>query len=197
MRLKHELQGKSVLGLEQVKTKKNIATTRSFATNLKTLSELEERVSTFACSCSEKLRKQQSHCNALMVFVNTNKHKKTLAQYNRSIVVKLPYSSNSDITLSKYAIRALEQIFVEGYQYKKAGVIVLDFVPEHNMQQNLFDNEDPRHSSLMQVMDTMNSKLGSRKIKLANQNIQKTWIMRQERLSKRYTTDWNELLEVQ
>ena len=49
----------------------------------------------------------------------------------------------------------------------------------------------------MKAIDNINSQLGTKKIKLGNQNIQKTWVMRQERLSNRYTTNWNELLEVQ
>lgn len=196
LRLKHELEGKSTLQLDAVKTKKNIATTRSFAKNLLALQDLEERVSTFACSCAEKLRKQKSACNALMVFIHTNRHKKEQPQYSRNIVLKLPFASNSDITISQYANQALRAIYREGYAYKKAGVIVLGIVPQHTIQHNLFENENPKHHQLMKTIDKMNSKIGYKKIKLANQNIQKTWIMRQEKLSKRYTTDWNELLEV-
>lgn len=197
LRLKRELEGKPTLQLEEVKTKKNIATTRSFAKNLRQLNDLKERVSTFACSCAEKLRAQQSSCNAIMVFVQTNRHKKDQAQYNRSISIKLPFASNSDITISQYANKALEAIYKEGYAYKKAGVLVMGIVPQNTIQQNLFENENPKHLALMKTVDDLNRKLGTKKIKLANQNIKKTWIMKQEKLSKKYTTDWNELLEVQ
>ena len=197
LRLKHELEGKPTLQLEEIKTKKNIATTRSFANNLTELDDLKERVSTFATSCALKLRKQKSACNALMVFIHTNRHKKDQAQYSRNIVVKLPFASNSDITLSQYANKALLTIFKKGYAYKKAGVIVMGIVPENTIQHNLFENENPKHQELMRTVDKLNSRIGYNKVKLANQNIQKTWIMKQEKLSKRYTTDWNELLEVQ
>ena len=197
LRLKHELEGKPTLQLEPIKTKKNIATTRSFAKNLSELDDLRERVSTFACSCAEKLRKQKSVCNAIMVFVHTNRYKKDEPQYSRNIVLKLPFASNSDITLSQYANKAMETIYKKGYAYKKAGVIVLGIVPQNTIQHNLFENENPKHLELMKTIDKMNSKIGFKKVKLANQNIQKTWVMRQEKLSKRYTTDWNELLEVQ
>ncbi len=197
LRLKHELEGKSTLSLEKVKPKKNIATTRSFAKNITEIEELKERVSTFAGSCAEKLRRQGSVCQALLVFVHTNGHRKELPQYSRSMVVKLPYASNSDITLSKYAIKALELIYKEGYAYKKAGVIVLDLMPENEMQYNLFFHENPKHKALMQTLDKVNKDLGVKKLKLARQNIKKTWVMRQEKLSPRYTTSWNELLEVQ
>lgn len=196
LRLKHELEGKSVLGLEEVKRKKNIATTRSFATNLTELNDLKERVSTFACSCAEKLRKEKSACNALMVFIHTNKYKKKQVQYKKSVVIKLPFASNSDITLSKYANKALDTIYKKDYAYKKAGVVVMEIIPQNTIQQNLFENENPKHPHLMKTIDQLNKRLGTKKVKLANQNVKKTWIMKQEKLSKRYTTDWNELLEV-
>lgn len=197
LRLKHELEGKPTLKLDEVKSKKNIATTRSFASNLTELDDLKERVSTFASSCAEKLRKQKSACNALMVFVHTNRHKKEQAQYSKNIVVKLPFASNSDITLSQYANIALHTIYKKGYAYKKAGVIVMGIVPQNTIQHNLFQNENPKHLELMKTVDRLNSRIGYKKVKLANQNIQKAWIMRQEKLSQKYTTDWSELLEVQ
>jgi len=197
LRLKHELQGKSVLQLEEVRRKKNIATTRSFAQNITELSGLKERVSTFASSCAEKLRKQHTVCNAILVFVHTNRHKTEQAQYSKHIVVKLPYASSSDFTINQYALKALEAIYKPGYAYKKAGVIVMGIEPETTVQQNLFFNENPKHVTLMQTIDEINRKLGGKRIKLASQNIQKTWVMRQENLSPKYTTDWNELLEVQ
>ena len=197
LRLKKELEGIPTLKLDEIKSKKNIATTRSFAKNLTELEDLRERVSTFSSSCAEKLRKQKSACNAIMVFVHTNFHKKDQAQYSKNIVIQLPYASNSDITISKYAIIGLEAIFKKGFAYKKAGVIVMGFVPENIIQQNLFENENPKHKELMQTMDALNLKMGKKNIKLASQNIPKTWVMRQENLSKRYTTDWKELLEVE
>ena len=197
LRLKQELEGKPTLTLELPQTKKNIATTRSFAHDITDVESLKERVSTFASSCAEKLRKQHSVCNALLVFTHTNGFKNNLPQYSKNIVIKLPYASNSDFTINEYALKGLELIYKEGYAYKKAGVIVMDIIPENTIQQNLFCNENPKHNVLMKAIDNINSQLGTKKIKLGNQNIQKTWVMRQERLSNRYTTNWNELLEVQ
>ena len=48
----------------------------------------------------------------------------------------------------------------------------------------------------MKVIDNLNSKLGDYKIKLGNQDLERTWKMRQEHLSPRYTTQINELLIV-
>lgn len=196
LRLKHDLEGKPTLDLEKIKTKKNIATTRSFDKNYSDFEKIKERVSTFAVSCAEKLRKQKSNCNALMIFLHTNGHRKDLPQYRRNIVVKTPFPTNSSIELSNFAIQGLKRIFKDGYQYKKAGVIVLDLTPEHEQQIKLFENSNPRHKSLMHAVDKLNKTIGQDKVKLASQDLKRTWKMRQERLSPRYTTQLKEIIKV-
>ena len=196
LRLKHELQGESILKLEKIKSKKAIATTRSFKHDIADLNSLKERVATFAVSCSKKLRNQQSNANLLMVFIQTNAYRKEQTQYNKSITIKLPFATNSSITISKYAIKALTLLYKKGYQYKKAGVIVMGITPTNTKQLNLFVNENPKHKKLMKVMDKINGNYGEDVLKLASQNLEKTWVMRQEKLSKQYTTNWNELLTV-
>jgi len=48
----------------------------------------------------------------------------------------------------------------------------------------------------MQSIDVLNNKYGGYKIKIANQDLKRTWKMRQERLSPRYTTNINEIIVV-
>lgn len=196
LRLKKELLGECILSLEIPKAKKSIATTRSFEKNYTTLEELTERISTFSVSCAEKLRRQQSKCKSLMVFIHSNGFRKDLPQYSRNIVISLPFATNSSIDISHHAIIGLHKIFKHGYSYKKAGVIIMDFIPEQYEQLHLFDRPNPKHRQLMSAIDKLNSTLGQSKIKLANQDLQKTWKMKQEKLSPRYTTNWNELMVV-
>ena len=196
LRLKRELCGLPTLALETTQPKKNIATTRSFEKNYYHYEELRERVVTFSVACAEKLRKQHSGCRAVMVFVLTNRFRKELPQYSNSIVVKLPFLTNSSIDIAKYATMGLKAIFKEGYCYKKAGVIVMDFCPETNIQANLFEQAHPKHKVLMQVIDKINQTIGQQKIKLASQDKGRMWKMRQEKLSPRYTTKLTDIITV-
>lgn len=196
LRLKYELLGKPMLDMEEKKAKKNIATTRTFEHNYTALSDIKERVSTFSVTCAEKLRRQKSNCNAIMVFLHTNGHRQDLPQYGRNIVVKLPYPTNSSIELSHFANKGLQQIFRQGYAYKKAGVIVMDITPEKERQIKLFENSNPRHKTLMATMDKLNKSIGQNKIKLGSQDLDRTWKMNQERLSPRYTTQLKEIITV-
>ena len=196
LRLKHELEGKQRLFLEEIVNKKAIATTRSFEKTATDIEYLKERVSTYAVMCAEKLRKQNSHCNLLTVFIQTNRFNTDQPQHNKSIVMCLPFATNSSITLSQFAIKGLEAIYLKGFYFKKAGIIVSGITPQNEKQMNLFIDENPKHRILMRTIDKLNTSLGRKKIKLASQDLDRTWKMRQEKLSKRYTTNWNELLEV-
>lgn len=196
LRLKKDLEGKPTLDIEKVKKKKNIATTRSFEKNHTDYESIKERVITFAISCAEKLRHQKSCCSALLVFLHTNGHRKELPQYSKNMVVKLPFSTNSSIELSHYAVKGLDCIFKEGYSYKKAGVIALEFNPENEQQLSFFENTNPKHKAVMDVMDKINRGVGQQKLKLASQDMGRQWKMRQEKLSPRYTTRLNEILTI-
>jgi DNA polymerase V len=196
LRLKYELEGQSVLGLEEPKDKKNIAITRSFAGNITTLDAMKERVSTFATVCAEKLRKQKSCCQGVILYLRKDKYKVDRPRYNFYKMETLPYASNSSITISNLAVKMLKEVFEEGEIYKKAGVIVTNIIPESQKQFHLFEEENPKHLKLMQVMDDYYKKTGERKIKLANQDLARTWTMKQEHLSKKYTTDIREILTI-
>jgi DNA polymerase V len=196
LRLQKELCGESTSDLIQQLPKKNIATTRSFDRPYTQFQELKERIVTFAVACAAKLRQQKSCCRALMIFVSTNRFRTNLPQYHKSIVVALPFATNSSIDIAKSAVSGLEAIFKEGYSYKKAGVVIMDFCPEAAIQHVLFAQPNPKHRRLMQTIDAINQNLGQQKVKLASQDKGNIWKMRQEKLSPRYTTRLSEVITI-
>lgn len=196
LRLKHELQGIPTLELEEEQVRKSIATTRTFETLYTQLDELTERIITFVSVSAEKLRKQQSLCNMLTIFIGTNSYNKKNPQYNQNITIKLPYPTNSTIELSQFAKQALLQIFQQGYQYKKAGVILQNLTPENIQQYNIFDNRNEQHIPLMKTIDNINAQFGQQKVRLASQDTTRVWKMKQQNRSPRYTTDINEIITI-
>ena len=197
LRLKYELEGKSVLLLEDAPAqKKQIAITRSFEGTISTFDEMKERVGTFATVCAEKLRKQNSCCHSVILYLRIDKHKVERSRYNFYKLETIPFASNSSITISNLAVKLLKDLFQEGEIYKKAGIIVSDIIPENQKQFHLFEEENPKHQALMKVIDDFHRKTGERKIRLGNQDLQHTWKMRQKHLSKKYTTDFKDILEV-
>ena len=197
LRLKKDLQGLPSIQLEEVKApKKGIATTRSFEGNLTSFSDLEERVSTFASNCAEKMRKQQSSCQALLVFIRSDPHKKDVISYRNSCVLTLPYATNSSIILSRYAILGLRKIFKENIAYKKAGVMIMGLLPTEKRQLSLFKNNNTKHVALMKSLDKIHKRFGPYQIKLANQDLNRTWKMKQQYLSNRFTTELKDVITV-
>lgn len=195
-KLKKDLEGNPKILLDEPKNKRAIATTRSFDYTYSDLNYIKERVSTFATSCAEKLRKQQSSCNMIYVMLSSDRHKKDAQQYRGSTIVSLPYPTDSSLIISKEAVRAVTTIFKEDIKYKRAGVIVMGLVPNNNYQLDIFQQENPKHKSLMSAIDGLNKKYKDNKIKLGNQDLERTWKMRQERLSPRYTTNINDIIKI-
>ena len=195
-RLQRDLQGIPTFDLEAVQPKQSIATTRTFEEDYTEYAQIAERVSTFASMCAEKLRRQKSCCGSLMVFVLTNRHKTDRPQYSRNLAVKMPFYTSSTLEIVDFALKALKQIYQPGYNYKKAGVVVQDFVPENEVQPKLFDSRDARQIPLMKAIDKINAQFGQQKIRLASQDPKRVWKMKQEKLSPRYTTDLKEIITI-
>ncbi|WP_320815186.1 Y-family DNA polymerase [Flavobacterium sp.] len=197
LRLQMELQGISVLQIEdQPEAKKSIAVTRTFEKSVSTFEEMKERVSTFATIASEKLRKQDSCCYGIMLYIRKDKYKTSSERYNFTSHVHLSFATQSALTLSQTAIKMLENSFENGQIYNKAGIILTEIIPQEQKQFHLFEEENPKHEKLMKVMDDIRKKTGERKIRLGNQDLNRTWKMKQNHLSKRYTTNIKELLEI-
>lgn len=195
-RLQKDLQGISKIPLGEVSSKKMISTTRSFEYTYTDVDHIKERVSTFAASCAQKLRVQKSSCHMLIVQLSSDRHQKNLEQYRGSRTVVFSYPTDSTLTISSAAIEAVKTLFKSGIKYKRAGVIVTGLVPNDNFQLNLFSSENPKHKPLMTAIDKLNSKFKSDKIKLGNQDLKRTWKMRQERLSPKFTTNIHQIITV-
>jgi len=196
LRLKHDLQGIPTIQMEEINPKKSITTSRSFERNLVEFEEVKERVVTFMVMCAEKLRKQKCCCTSFYLFLRTNSHRQDLEQYRGSTLVNLPYPSNSTLELVHFTTEALKTIFREGFRYKKAGVIIMDFIPEDKVQLTLFENSNPRHHELMKTLDEVNIKFGQQKIKLASQDQRRVWKMKQEKRSPSYTTSLQDVIKI-
>jgi len=196
LRTKYELLGQTMIDLEKAKAKQSIATTRTFEHSYTDYAEIKERVVTFAMTCAQKLRRQKSHCNSLLFFLKTDRFRTDQVQYQREITIQLPFPSNSSIEIVAFAVRALNYLYIPGYEYRKAGVVLRDISPESECQMNLFKNSAPKHKALMRTVDKLNQSMGSDKVKLASQDPQRTWKMRQEKLSPCYTTRLQDIIRV-
>lgn len=195
LRLKHDLEGKPTIEFEDIKPKQNIATTRSFDVMMTDIKDLSERVSTFSALAGVKLRSQQSNCELVHVFLQSNRFRQDLPQYNSCKTVKIPFPTSSTFIINEYAQKALQEIYKEGIPFKKAGVILMGITQDETQQLSMFEYENPKEKVVMKVIDKLNLKLGE-KVKFGNMDLQRKWKMRQEHLTPQYSTNLDHIITV-
>jgi DNA polymerase V len=193
-----ELNGHACLSLEEMASdKQSMMTSRSFGQTVSTKEELASAISEFASSSAERLRKQHSVANAVQVFAHTNRFA-VEQQYYPSLTIPLSVATDDTFRIVRAALYGLKHFFRDGYQYKKAGVTLVGIEPRGRQQFNLFSKfDEAKSSSIMAVMDKVNSRYGRNSLRLASTidiNADNYKIKR-ERKSRNFTTDWNQLIE--
>jgi len=185
-----ELLGEPCIQMETIApAKQSIMVSRSFGKMIGDYETLSDALSNYTCMAAAKLRKQKSCAKALMVFIDTNLYREDLAQYSQHIIMNLPVASSSSQELLHYALKGLKTIYRPNFQYKKAGVMLMEICSEDAIQGNLFDTIDrKKQSNLMTVLDNVNERFGRNSLKFATMSAGKKWQIKQERLSPCYTT---------
>ncbi|MEG1008150.1 MAG: Y-family DNA polymerase [Bacteroides sp.] len=192
-----ELRGIPCIEMETVSQKQTICTSRSFGEMISSFDTLMEAVANFTSACAKKLREQKCCAKVIMVFIYTNRHREDLMQYSQNKVITLPFATNDTVELIAYARMALTSIYREGYQFKKAGVIVSDIANEQVIIRDLFDPRDTdKQKRLLSVVDEINRKNGSNRIQLAIQAGNHNWKLKREFISHNYTTNLDDLIQI-
>ena len=190
LRLVNELRGMPCIELDEVPAdKKNICVSRSFGHMIADVKILEESLSTHANTASEKLRKQGSNASSISVFLQTNRFRSDLPQYFNTKQIELPFATNDSANIIKAALKVLYLMFRPGYLYKKCGIYLNELTPANEVQLNLFVEEDSeKKKKLNKAVDILNTKWGRGALKYAVQGTEKKWKLKNECLSKSFTT---------
>jgi DNA polymerase V len=180
---------------EQPPTKKSIVSSKSFGELTTSLSDIKKELARDVTRAGEKLRKENCMTGYLSVFITTSRFRKPY--YSNSIGIKLPYPVSDTSTLTKYALKGLEQIFRKGYKYKKTGVMLTDISPINDVQLNFAVDNYLSHTKqsrkVMESIDSINRKWGRDTVKVAAMGVRDKSLMKQEKKSPRYTTSWEEM----
>ncbi|MGY3211877.1 Y-family DNA polymerase [Mucilaginibacter sp. HD30] len=197
-RLHQELWGKPCNVIKDVADRsKGIESSQSFNTYQTELEKIEEAAAMHAATVAVKLRQQQSMALTLTIYLRTNKHNVSHDQHYPSITVKVPFATNSTQELTRICVQALRAIYQPGYNYLKTGVRATGIIPAGEGQFNLFsDYDNSRQQALSGLMDDINARYGRGALRVAAEGYDKTWKMKQEFLSKQYTTNWNDIIVV-
>jgi len=166
-----ELHGTQCIDLSTPVQQRTIMYSRTFDYMTSDHDDMQSYIRSFAVAAARKLRKQRSVCGVVLVFIRTNRHRDDLEQYGNSMSVRLPNKSADTTTITKAALRALEDVYKPYYMYKQAGVVLADIAGDGAIEQDLFavsgDNPQKR-ISLMKAMDNINLRYGKDKVGLAS-----------------------------
>ena len=194
-----ELQGTACIDMDDAPApKKEIACTRSFGHPVTALSDLNEAVTHFASRAAEKLRKQSSTAQQLMCFIRTSPFRQD-AQYSRSVCMPLRRPTADTAILVTAALSGLKGIYRPGFNYAKAGVMLMDLQADTVHQRELaFDEQEEirDRSPLMATLDGLNQRFGRGTVLMASAGLageRRAWVMKQERRTPAYTTCWDDM----
>ncbi len=192
----YELNGISCLPLETVgKIRKSIMATRTFGQDTSEFNVLEAAIANFTAVAAFKLRSSGQLARRAGIFLDTNKHKPGYKRWSRELNFKVPIADTGILT--GLLIKALGEVYNPHLKYHRAGVMLHDFVPNKELQTDLFDIASlTRHDTStrrMIAVDSINNRYGKRTIKYAAENLGTVWRPRYNLRSPRYTSRWNEL----
>lgn len=168
------------------------------------LPDLIEVLSQFTGQVARKLREQGSVAGAVHVFIATSPYRRSDAQHAPSATLPMPQPSADTRVLISAAVRALRGIYRPGFNYAKAGVMLVDLQPQARQQDtlDLFAPQDeqaqaPRGGAeLMNALDALNRRFGRHAVTVGGTSSHKgpsAHASRQQRRSPRYTTRLEEV----
>lgn len=156
------------------KLKKNIASTRSFGKDVDDFDQLAEAMFTYIKSGVKKLIDNEISPNRATIFISGNVHKGEKHYSSKQITFQKQTRDVDEIWSQVYP--HLRKLYKSGKKYKKCGIIFNDLMPENIEQSTLF-------TSTIQIIQPP-----------ANQ--EKKWEMRQDFMSQKYTTSWEQIPKV-
>ena len=178
----------------------SVSCSRSFGDPATTQDAIEESIATFTAQAAVKLRRHgllASGCNIYaQIFASGGG-----GEYAGRTVV-FPHPTDATNEMLGAIRKEVGALFVQGRRYRKTGVIFFGLEKADAPKQlDLFDSAGsaatPSRSALYKVVDALNARFGKGAVFSAAEGVgERAWKMKREKLSRRPTTRWDELLVV-
>ena len=193
-----ELRGIRAFPLEQnPHLAKSITCSRSFGSAVSDYKDVREAVAVFLSQAAEKLRRARLAAQSVTVFVSTDRLQPVPEYYQNAATYNSAYPSDINQELQAWAYRCLDRIWRDGYEYRKAGVLLAGLTPADKLTSRMYDDERwERFRSVTRAMDEINQKWGRGTVRFGMVDIKAKWRGRAGRISRRYTTRLAEVMQV-
>ena len=172
LKTKMELLGEYCHPVQKIpKLKRNIASTRSFGQDIDSFEQIAEAMYSYIQSGIKKLIDNEISPNRATIFLCGNIHKGEKHYSSKQISFHKQTRNIEEIWSQVYP--HLQSIYSDTKKYKKCGIIFNDLMPESIQQGTLF-------SMAIQPIQPPT-------------NTEKKWEMRQEYISQKFTTSWEDI----
>ena len=191
-----ELRGIPAIGEDELPTpRKSVLSFRSFGEKIHDKSLLAEAVASFTARAAERMRRDGMLARGIAIHIRTS-YFDDQHQYVQTGQHSLQMGTNDTCFLQREAAHILDDIYKSGFAYAKAGVMLYDLIPVGQQQCSLLPapEADPKRMDLMAALDKINGKHGRGSLKFGAEGLTgQVWKMKQNNLSPRFTTEWEEL----
>lgn len=169
------------------KPPKSIMVSRSFGNSVTKYADMLDPLLCFTASAARQLRKARQNTGKMAIFISTNRFDQEKFYANgKEHSFREPKFLDADLMASAEAM--LKEIFIEGYQYKKCGVVLSDFTDTSaGIQTALFTesgNMVYRRTRAAETIDNINSEYRQSLIKPAvlfnSPDDEKKWMPKSE-----------------
>ncbi len=176
---------------------KSILHSRSFKTTSSDISVLQDAVAYHVREAAKELRQLGFVAGSFQVYLGTSRHGDFLLKGGSKQVFLTPPTADTFVLL-KEAKRLTEELFESGVPYKKAGVLLTDFLKQEYVSGSLFPEEKgTKTNALSKALDGINNNLkGGAKVLLGSYLKQDVWQSSSVSKSPAYTTDWKDIATV-
>ena len=182
----------------------SVSCSRSFGEQVTTKDALMESIASFTAQAATKLRKHgllASGCNVYAQVATPGMFENGGGWDNSFYGYTVSFDQPTDATneMLKAIREGIGSLFVKGAKYRKSGIVFFGLEKaDAAFQADLFAPTEKREKSkLYETIDALNKRLGKGKVFSAAEGVgTPSWRMKRSKLSKRATTNWDELLIV-
>ena len=181
VRTQEELLGKDSISINPVTiAHKSIMNSRTFGHVLQKKKDISDAVLSFAQACATQLRQEQAAALTVTVYVRGDHFRHDLPFYSNSCSVRMQAHTSSTIEIVHNALIAFNNVYREGFYYRKAGVMLSNIKPISELQLNIFTGvKEVKQGRLMNAIDSINKRYGSKHIMLAPSLMRGEWAPQQ------------------
>jgi DNA polymerase V len=154
---------------------------------------VHDAIMSFAERAAEKVRHSGQVAGAVQLFIRTDPFAQDGPQKSVSGSATFHRPTSDTRELGAAVIRIFERIWLDGYGWRKAGVLLLDLAAPGAAPASLFDVIEAPGDGLMRAIDQINSRYGRGTARLGLAQKDGEWHMRRENLSPSFTTKWTEI----